>query len=139
MFVKIDSEVVKLLCCSSCKGSIDIAENGACCRACGLRFPFVKVDVGHGMSDRVLDFRVFVPLGNNRHGLWNKVQLLYESFHIESMKEDSLQEYLAEIESAREIYKEYTLAGRVLDVGGHQGRLRYFLGGDVNLYISVDP
>jgi ubiquinone/menaquinone biosynthesis C-methylase UbiE len=41
----------------------------------------------------------------------------------------------------KEIYaEEFQLSGRVLDVGGHQGRLRHFLSpAETRCYISVDP
>jgi ubiquinone/menaquinone biosynthesis C-methylase UbiE len=53
---------------------------------------------------------------------------------------DSLHEYLNEIDSVREIYtKEFGISGKVLDVGGHQGRLRHYLDDDVSLYVSIDP
>jgi SAM-dependent methyltransferase len=54
---------------------------------------------------------------------------------------DRFKEYVDEIDSVSEIYKkEFDLNGRVLDVGGGQGRLRHFLNDKgVLLYISVDP
>jgi ubiquinone/menaquinone biosynthesis C-methylase UbiE len=52
---------------------------------------------------------------------------------------DSAQVYKAEIDSVREIYRdEFSLTGSILDVGGHQGRLREHLGGDVGLYVVLD-
>jgi SAM-dependent methyltransferase len=52
-----------------------------------------------------------------------------------------LEKYLEEISSVKEIYEEqFSIKGSVLDVGGHQGRLRHFLSStDVPMYVSVDP
>ena len=53
---------------------------------------------------------------------------------------DNLQVYLDEIDSVREIYTEvFHLYGKVLDVGGHQGRLRHYLSFRVSEYFSIDP
>ena len=71
---------------------------------------------------------------------WSDIQSEYEQFHEKNVKGDSLQRYLDEIDSVREIYAvEYQIEGKVLDVGGHQGRLRHHLGTEVSLYVSIDP
>jgi len=69
------------------------------------------------------------------------VQKEYEAYHARHRSRDNLKRYLEEIDSVKEIYtEEFHIKGRVLDVGGHQGRLRHFLSEeDVPFYISVDP
>jgi SAM-dependent methyltransferase len=71
---------------------------------------------------------------------WQKGQDAFESqMHNEAMQ-DSLQVYLDEIESVRELYTQhFHLYGKILDVGGHQGRLRHYLTNDVTDYTSIDP
>jgi ubiquinone/menaquinone biosynthesis C-methylase UbiE len=66
---------------------------------------------------------------------------MFEDFDREFAERDSLQEYLDEIGSVREIYTaEFCIRGSVLDVGGHQGRLRHYLSDrEVPIYVSVDP
>jgi SAM-dependent methyltransferase len=73
--------------------------------------------------------------------IWDDGQREYELFHEGESAQDSIESYLAEIDSVKEIYtQEFHLHGSVLDVGGHQGRLRYYLSPqDVPLYISIDP
>lgn len=93
-------------------------------------------------EEAVHDFRICrpahcVPLGI---ASWIDAQSEYGRHHQKCVQRDALQEYLDELDSVREIYTdEYHIAGRVLDVGGHQGRLRHYLGSDVSLYVSVDP
>jgi Methylase involved in ubiquinone/menaquinone biosynthesis len=71
---------------------------------------------------------------------WSNAQSEYEQCHNQRVKNDSLQQYLDEIDSVREIYTdEYHICGKVLDVGGYLGSLRHYLGTDVNLYVSADP
>lgn len=71
---------------------------------------------------------------------WSDAQTAYEQYRANAIKRDSFQEYMNQISSAREIYtEEYHLEGKVLDIGGNQGRLRHFLGAGVSLYVSVDP
>jgi hypothetical protein len=50
---------------------------------------------------------------------------------------DSRQDYAAEIGVVRDVSDAIPLEGRVLDVGGHEGRLREFLNGQE--YVSCDP
>jgi SAM-dependent methyltransferase len=69
------------------------------------------------------------------------VQEKYEDLHNTWDSIDSLDFYLDEIDSVKEIYtREFGIMGKVLDVGGGQGRLRHFLSKDkIPLYVCVDP
>jgi ubiquinone/menaquinone biosynthesis C-methylase UbiE len=72
--------------------------------------------------------------------LWQNVQTDFVSSIKKEAQRDNLQVYLDEIESVREIYTQhFHLHGKVLDVGGHQGRLRHWLTNDVTEYVSIDP
>jgi ubiquinone/menaquinone biosynthesis C-methylase UbiE len=71
---------------------------------------------------------------------WAESQEWYERFHHKYSALDDLDIYLAELDSVREIYtEEFHIKGSVLDVGGHQGRLRAYLNDDVTIYVDVDP
>ena len=45
---------------------------------------------------------------------------------------------MAERESVRDVYEAIPIAGRCVDIAGHQGRLRAYLSSDQE-YISKDP
>ena len=71
---------------------------------------------------------------------WQEGQRDFEDQMKQESQDDNLQVYLDEIESVREIYTEvFHMKGTILDVGGHQGRLRHYLGNDVTEYFSIDP
>ena len=71
---------------------------------------------------------------------WEEGQREFEKQMRTEYMLDNLQIYLDEIESVREIYTEvFHLSGKILDVGGCQGRLRYYLGSDTTEYTSIDP
>jgi len=140
--MKLDEEVERLLCCSFCKSDLVRHTDGFVCTSCGLRFPGRAVATGKDEEEVVFDFRILHPPYCLPEGLksWADAQSAYERTHEKGGERDSLQKYLDEIDSAREIYEvEYHLEGKVLDVGGHQGRLRHYLRTDVNLYVSIDP
>ena len=142
MYMKLDEEVERLLCCSLCKSDLVRYADCFICEACGLRFPGRAVETEAKSSELVFDFRILHPPYCVPEGLlaWNDAQSEFEQYHERSVKRDSLQEYLSEIDSVREIYTvEYHIEGKVLDVGGHQGRLRHYLGTSVSLYVSTDP
>ncbi len=70
--------------------------------------------------------------------LWNECQTEYERSSNDVIRTDKQQDYLAEIEGVRDVYRDLPIVGRCLDVGGHQGRLRYFLS-PKQQYITCDP
>lgn len=142
MFVKFDESLLDILCCSLCKGDLLRSERGFLCQNCGLFFPLTARRAGNDQVEKVYDFRLHwpdycVPPGKLS---WQETQINYEHFSDDFGVRDSLQEYLDEIDSVKEIYtQEFHICGSVLDVGGHQGRLRHFLDEDVALYVSIDP
>lgn len=142
MHIKLDEEVEQLLCCSMCKSDLAKSSDYFRCESCGLVFPKTVVNTNENQQEAVLDFRIVHPTYCLPEGFasWADAQSVYERFHEKGALCDSFEEYLNEIDSVREIYTvEYHIKGKVLDVGGHQGRLRHYLGSDVSLYVSVDP
>jgi SAM-dependent methyltransferase len=142
MRIKLDGSVESLLCCSLCKSDLARFIDGFICKSCGLRFAKRPVDTGEMNDEFVFDFRICHPPYCVPAGLesWSEAQFAFEQYHQKRVQSDSLQEYLEEIDSVREIYTdEYHLDGKVLDIGGHQGRLRHYLEDDVSMYVSVDP
>ena len=142
MFTKLDEEVIALLCCPLCKGVVGNGRGVFVCSDCGLQFRSRNVSVGR-YEEEVYDFRIH----RSSHCVagvirgWESCQKKYVKYHRRKAERDSYQDYLAEIESVKEIYTtEWRVRGKVLDVGGHQGRLRHFLSEkEVSLYVSVDP
>jgi len=142
MFVKLDQDVVELLCCPLCKSNLAHDADHFLCISCGLVFPSIEILVGRNIRERVCDFRIHRPAYcvPDEQILWGEVQREFETCHDRSAHGDALQLYLDEIDSVREIYREeFHIGGSILDVGGHQGRLRHFLDSDVSLYVSIDP
>lgn len=137
-FTKLDPDIVAMLCCPLCKGRLDLGPRSAVCRDCGSEYPCVVTAAGN-----VYDFRIHRPAGLRPASLdkWQHFQNVYEEVHQYSLERDRLQEYLDEIDSVREVYeREFPIEGSVLDVGGHQGRLRHYLNLERNpVYVSVDP
>lgn len=135
---KLDPAVISLLCCPFCKDSLTLGLNQFTCTHCASEFPLLSTPFGS-----IYDFRIHRPtyIDPNILKNWGRLQAKYERLEKNISKRDSLQDYLDEIDSVKEIYtKEFHITGTVLDVGGHQGRLRHFLcEGDVPVYISVDP
>ena len=142
MFVKLDPQVQLLLCCALCKGSLESREDAFVCNDCAMRFPRRTIARGHG-AEHIYDFRVDRPAYSVPEGtaVWDRVQNRFEGDDRWHSSVDDRDTYLAEIESVREVYTEqFSIRGRVLDVGGHQGRLRHFLAAEeVPMYVSVDP
>lgn len=133
-----NKDIYQMLCCPLCKGSLH-QDNGIVCQSCGSRFNVVEKAPGN----KVCDFRIHRPLYviPESQRIWQGIQTHYEEYDKTWMKHDDLKMYLDEIDSVKEIYTEhFHLAGNVLDVGGHQGRLRHFLlEKDVTIYVCVDP
>jgi len=88
--------------------------------------------------DGVLDARVFLKntLG---YGEWISGQIVYEEWEADAQGyESKVENYKAEINYDRPIYKHFTLEGAVLDVGGGAGTVREFLENNVK-FVSIDP
>jgi ubiquinone/menaquinone biosynthesis C-methylase UbiE len=146
MFIKFDKELEKILCCPNCKGSLkkidDAIFDGFECNNCGLFFPLTQVKISEGQYEDIYDFRIKIPnycIPASKM-LWKNSQKIFEQYSCNVRNYDNFTEYLNEIDSVKEIYTEqYHLGGRILDVGGEQGRLRHFLKNDTTMYVNIDP
>lgn len=141
MYLKLDSDAAALLCCANCHGKLHCSRAGSRCTSCGLLFPIVDIPVTAAHSDPIRDFRIHYPTYCAPEGMkrWRTKNSAYQAYHKKWVERDSLQDYLDQIASVSEIYGDvFHVSGKVLDVGGHQGRLRHFLAQDTSLYVSVD-
>lgn len=64
-------------------------------------------------------------------------QVEYENWS-EKLAAADTTDYDAEREGVREVYEQFPITGRCLDVGGHQGRLRAFMARGQE-YVIIDP
>jgi SAM-dependent methyltransferase len=142
MFTSLNRHAVAVLRCPLCKGPLQIDADGARCTTCAADYSRRPVDVGSHLEG-VYDFRVHRPpwCRPASHRVWADGQREYEAFHEAAAGEDDFDAYRGEIDSVEAIYAgDFALSGAVLDVGGHQGRLRHFLPpSDRERYVSVDP
>lgn len=136
MYTKLDNEVVNILLCPVCKGNLATNGKEFICQNCATKYANSK-------KENVLDLRIRYPKYCIPSGLkkWADIQDGYSLYENNMLNHDDLTTYLNEIDTVQEIYgQEFDIKGRVLDVGGHQGRLRHFLDkSDVPLYVSIDP
>jgi SAM-dependent methyltransferase len=102
----------------------------------------MKTNVGDH-DEVIYDFMIHHPsyCQSEVEKQWLETQEEFENTLDPESGETSLGKYLEEIDSVKEIYtEEFHIRGDVLDVGGHQGRVRHFFKDDeVPLYVSVDP
>lgn len=141
-FTKFDKVLVPLVRCPLCKSRCQWQPGVFDCTSCGSVYRQLTVGDGDA-TEHVYDFRVCrpdycVPPGQSH---WAKIQRRYEAYHRSNVLSDNLAVYLDQIESVRDLYTQhFPITGHVLDVGGHQGRLRHFLRQDqASLYVSFDP
>ncbi len=142
MFIKLDSGVKDILCCSLCNGKIELLENKYVCIDCGSEYCRYSIDQGEH-KEYVFDFRInrpdyCIPDSNRK---WIEAYKYYKNWHEERKVIDEYKRYLTEIDSVNNIYtQEFSIKGKVLDVGGGVGKTRHFFNGnDIQLYVSVDP
>lgn len=143
MYIKLDAEIIKFLCCPLCKEPLKLQDQNFVCGVCAGRYPSHDISQGK-LKDKVFDFRIHrpdycMPQGQIK---WSAVQTDYENGYFERYtKRDDFLIYSKEVDSLKDIYaKEFDIRGRVLDIGGGEGKLRQFIKKDnVSLYISVDP
>lgn len=85
----------------------------------------------------VIDARVFLK---NTYGFdaWLSGQKEYEDWADIIRKTTTVAEELEGIKCVRPVYEHFTMAGRILDVGGGAGRVREFLPEDAE-FVSTDP
>ncbi len=103
--------------------------DGHLCTAYGRRYPVVN---------GIPDLRVLNNETTADQKTWREGQVEYTKMHVAEIGRDPQIDYAAEIASVKEVYQAIPLEGRVLDVGGHQGRLRSFIGPG-QAYAGCDP
>ena len=142
MYIKLDQEIINILCCPICKGSLRAIGQGFACKDCATEYLSCNIKQGK-LIEKVLDFRIYRPdyCVSKESAKCFDMQEGYQKYYSERGKRDNLDEYLNEIDSVKEIYTdEFHINGMVLDIGGGQGTTRHFLGAErVSLYVSVDP
>jgi len=120
---------------------LELAQESVC-KDCGTEYHKRRVVQGRH-TEPVFDLRIHRPAYCIPPILarWADLHEEYKKYHKERRSVDDLTVYLDEIDSVKEIYtQEFSIEGKVLDVGGGEGRLRHFLKDkDVPLYVSVDP
>lgn len=127
----LDEAFKAIIACPLCKIPVVWLANECFCDACGHRYLRSTL----GVWSFMLQYPAFLHQG--RYENWRRAQKEYQAW--DKNLEDNYEEHLAEIEWVREIYStEFSLSGTVLDVGGHQGRLRHFLPVGTS-YLSIDP
>lgn len=142
MFVKLENNVIKILACPLCKGVLKWVRVKYICQDCGTKY--LKQQISQkGYTDYTFDFCVHRPTYciPDEAKRWIQIQEGYKNCHHNLRLDDDLGRYLDEVDSVKEIYeKEFQIRGKVLDVGGGKGTLRYFLKDEeIKLYVSIDP
>ena len=132
-FTTLDESFAEVLACPQCKGGLDAVGPQRHCAQCGRLFA--------RNADGVWNFMLSSPpfATSTRQRTWQPTQQRYEEWAFEQGYSLSYEQHVKERDTVMEVYgKAFDVRGRVLDVGGHQGRLRHFLRGDTT-YLSVDP
>src|SRR4051812_17251050 len=92
-FIKLDEEVIAILCCPLCKGPLKAESRQLACRTCGSNWPAVRVPAGE-----VYDFRVRRPtyVEPQSQKRWEGIQAHYEKWSEDEARRYAEQGYLAE-------------------------------------------
>jgi ubiquinone/menaquinone biosynthesis C-methylase UbiE len=142
MLIKLDQELIDLLCCPYCKSDIELIDEVFICTDCKLKFSKKKLNIDNSHVEYIYDFRISIPdycIPESRKR-WINYQNAFEYDDFQFRNSDREDDFIDQINSVKEIYRdEYRLSGKVLDVGGHQGLLRQHLDDNVSLYVSIDP
>lgn len=143
MFLKDIRDINDILACPICKsGALVIYNDEYECRICETRFPSMEVNSGYE-KEKLTDFRIrkpsYVLSANDR--LWQRVQqryILFEEYYIQGNKKEV---YIQELNEERDTYlDEFRMKGRILDVGGQQGRIRKYLDKEsLEEFVVADP
>lgn len=142
MFLKDISQISQLLACPICKSDLIIENTVYKCPVCLTFFPGMEINNGAG-NEKLTDFRIRKPdyILSADDRLWQRVQqryILFEQHYIQGNKEAG---YIQEINEEQGTYThEFQLKGRILDVGGQQGRIRKYLDAEsLEQFVVADP
>lgn len=141
MFIKLDGNVIKILCCPLCKGNVQNVGEKFICKDCNSKYTKQGI-LQKGRIEYAFDFRIQRPIYciPDEIARRTEIQEEYMKYHRKLKLADNLKGYSETIDSVKEIYnEEFSIKGKVLDVGGGKGTLRHFLKNDVSLYVSIDP
>ena len=128
-YVKIDEWVKEIIVDPLSKEPLSSSEDGTfLISPYGRKYPIIE---------GIYDLRLLSNQTTYDQKRWKVAQLSYEKNHFCNLKQPVNQNYTAEFNGVRDVYKEIPIEGDCLDVGGHQGRLRAFLSPDQK-YISCD-
>lgn len=111
------------------KQPMEFGEDGRLFTSYGRYYPF---------EGNIADLRLLAHETTPDQRLWREGQVEYERWSERLVAMDGEQDYQSEMDGVREIYSSLPLDGSILDVGGHQGRLRAFLRAG-QPYVSCDP
>lgn len=141
MYCHTPSSLVSDTACPNCKLVLHVGDTALDCAACGQRYPLRPVP--GRPTETFADFRIHYPedCAPPNHVRWRECQEHFEKDEAEILGQDILDHYEAESEMFRPAYEgDFAPTGRILDVGGHQGRLRLFIPGDERRnYVNLDP
>jgi ubiquinone/menaquinone biosynthesis C-methylase UbiE len=129
-FVKLDAWAQSLLVDPVGKGVLSIEEN--------TKSAVSDYGKTYSVVDGVYDFRPGGEFLTKDSSLWKDGQEDYEDWDQTLAVVADEHVYRQELESVADVYENVSLDGDVLDVGGHQGRLRAFLKPG-SRYMIVDP
>jgi SAM-dependent methyltransferase len=134
MYVMLDDVFRDKIVCPICKTGLSWDNETECyCISCGLHF----TSSDSGVWNFIIEYPRFIK--SSDYHAWAYGQVEYETWADNLGREDKYEDYISEIDSVIEIYKEeFQLSGTILDVGGGHGRLRHFLSSS-DSYLSVDP
>lgn len=129
-FIKLDSWVKEIIVDPLGKEPLTINKEGDfLVSPYGRKYP---------IEDGLFDLRLLNNETTADQKIWNQGQREYKRLCANLVSQDQKQDYFAEIEGVRDVYKDIPVEGSCLDVGGHQGRLRQFLSPGQQ-YITCDP
>ena len=129
-FIKLDSWVKEIIVDPLSKEPLTMNEEG--------NFLLSPYGRKYPTRDGIFDLRLFNNETTPDQKVWKEGQREYERLCASLVSQDQKQDYFAEIEGVRDVYKDIPVEGSCLDVGGHQGRLRQFLSPGQK-YITCDP
>jgi SAM-dependent methyltransferase len=125
--VKLDGWVREILCDPISKSRLTI-ESGWLISDYGRRYPIV---------DGIYDLRALNANAGSVAAEWKSGQHAYEKWS-DGLARHSSEDYAAQRQKSEDVYREISISGRCLDVGGNDGRLRGFLSPEQE-YLSIDP
>jgi SAM-dependent methyltransferase len=129
-FVKLDAWAKELLVDPLSKDPLNMSEdNNYLLSSYGRKYPIIN---------GIFDLRVLNNETTKDQKVWKEGQRYFEKWSKGFVARDKNENYFAEIEGVRDVYKDIPVEGSCLDVGGHHGRLRKFIAPGQK-YISCDP